>query len=92
MRESFNLPVGFPSTEQLSQETYKALIDNGGVATTKEIKAYIINKLNLSEEVIEFENSDGLTTLIDYRLRWARTSLKNEGKIKNVKRGTWAVA
>lgn len=91
MRETFELPKGFPTTKQLEEETYNAIVNNGGEATTSEIKDYIIKKMNLSQEVLEFENSDGFTMLIDYRLRWARTALKNEGKIKIKSRGVWHV-
>ena len=89
MAERFILPEGFPTAEQLKEETYNAIVANGGRATTIDIKDYIIDKLQLSEEVLSFENSDGLTMLIDYRLRWARTALKNEGKIQNETRGVW---
>lgn len=91
MAEHFILPTGFPSIEQLQEETYNAIKDNGGVATNKEIKEYIIGKLKLSDEVVSFENSDGLTTLLDYRLRWARTALKGSFKSKNVERGVWRI-
>ena len=87
MGERFDLPDEFPSGEQLEEETVNAIKNNGGVATTTEIKEYIIKKLKLSDEVLEFENSDGLTMLIDYRLRWARTSLKNKKLIVSETRG-----
>ena len=89
MRELFELPEGFPSDKDLRRETLKALIENNRELSTKEIKDYIVNKLKLSQDVLNFENSDGLTLLIDYRLRWARTALKNSGEIRNVKKGFW---
>lgn len=89
MGERFDLPDGFPSGEQLEIETYNAIKENGGVATTVEIKDYIVKKLKLSDEVLEYENSDGLTMLIDYRMRWARTSLKNKNLIASETRGIW---
>ena len=92
MREEFyDIPKGFPSFPQLEAETYNAIISNGGTATNAEIKEYIANKMNLSNEVLEYENSDGITLLIDYRLRWARTSLKNKKLIVNVAKGIWKV-
>lgn len=89
MGERFDLPDGFPSVEQLETETYNAIKENGGIATTTEIKDFIVKKLNLSDEVLEYENSDGLTMLIDYRMRWARTSLKNKKLIVSETRGIW---
>ncbi len=89
MGESFHLPKGFPTEDQLREETWNALKELGGELSTKEIKDYIVKKLRLSDEVLTFENSDGLTMLIDYRLRWARTALKNKGKIENPQRGFW---
>ena len=89
MGERFDLPEGFPTGEQLETETVNAIKANGGTATTTEIKDYIVKKLKLSDEVLEYENSDGLTMLIDYRLRWARTSLKNKKLIASETRGVW---
>ena len=89
MREVFHLPKGFPTSEQLKEETLKALKKSKRELSTTEIKDYIVKSLKLSDEVLEFENSDGFTMLIDYRLRWARTALKNEGKIENPTRGIW---
>ncbi|MCF2657332.1 winged helix-turn-helix domain-containing protein [Lacrimispora saccharolytica] len=89
MGERFDLPKGFPTGEQLETETVNAIKEHGGTATTTEIKDYIVKKLKLSDEVLEFENSDGLTMLIDYRLRWARTSLKNKKLITSETRGVW---
>lgn len=37
------------------------------------------------------EDESGLGTKLDYRLRWCRTNIKSKRKIKNVKRGTWAL-
>ena len=89
MGEAFHLPKGFPTNIQLKEETLKALQESNEELSTNDIKDYIVKTLNLSNEVLEFENSDGLTKLIDYRLRWARTALKNEGKIQNTKKGFW---
>ena len=90
MREKFeDIPEGFPTIKQLEIETFNAIKSYGGTATTLEIKDYITKELSLSEDVLEYENSDGINTLIDYRMRWVRTSLKNKGLIENVSRGVW---
>lgn len=92
MGERFYLPVDFPSTDELEAATLRAIQTLGGEVTPGEIKEKIIEDLKLSKEVLAVENSDGLTMLIDYRLRWARTSLKNKGEIVNISRGKWALA
>lgn len=40
---------------------------------------------------LSLEDESGLGTKLDYRLRWCRTNLKSKHKIKNIKRGTWAL-
>lgn len=81
----------FPSNSELESAVLQALVDLGGVADVPAIKTKLIENLNLSEEVVTLEDESGLGTKLDYRLRWARTTLKSKGKIKNIKRGTWEI-
>lgn len=81
--------VYFPSNSMLEGAVWTSIKELGGTATTEQIKQKVIEVLNLSEEVVQMEDESGLGTKLDYRLRWARTVLKQKGKIKNVKRGTW---
>lgn len=92
MGEKLYLPADFPTVNELEQATMKAIKAADGIVTTKQIKEFVVVELKLSDEVLKVEHTDGLTLLIDYRLRWARTSLKNQGKIKNVARGQWSLA
>lgn len=82
--------IDFPSMQSLKNAILQALEESGGEATTAEIEASVIRILDLSEEVVNREHPDGLVTLLNYKLRWARTSLK--GKIVNVERGLWRLA
>jgi len=92
MGERLYLPADFPTVEELEKSTFRAIENIGGIVTPKQIKEYVVRDLKLSDEVLKIEHTDGLTTLIDYRLRWARTALRNAGKITNVKKGQWTLA
>ncbi len=92
MGERLYLPIDFPSVELLEEVTVEAIKANGGEANTKQIKDYIVKKLNLSDDILNIEHTDGLTKLIDYRMRWVRTALKNKALIVNSSRGQWSIA
>ena len=92
MREKFDLPKDFPTAKQLEKETYDAFLFFGRDISNKEIKKYISKKLHLSKETLLFENSDGFTRLLDYRLCWIRTVLKNKGIIVNKGRAIWGLS
>jgi len=79
--------VLFPSKKELQVGIVLALKEMGGSGKTRDINNKIIELLNLPEEVVNLEHPDGLCTMLDYRLRWARTDLK--GVIVNTKRGIW---
>lgn len=81
----------FPSNTDLEEAIIKGLKNLGGEADVPAINKEVINILNLPEEVVMLEDESGLGTKLDYRLRWCRTNLKSKHKIKNVKRGTWAL-
>ncbi|WP_417894736.1 winged helix-turn-helix domain-containing protein [Bacillus altitudinis] len=53
------------------------------------MNAKVIELLNIPDDIVKLEHPDGLCTLLDYRLRWARTDLK--GIIVNTKRGIWSL-
>lgn len=79
----------FPIQKDLEDATLMALRNMGGIGTIADIKREVINILELTEDVINLEHPDGTVTLLDYRLRWARTKLK--GKIEKVDRGLWKI-
>lgn len=83
--------VYFPSNSMLEEAVLTSLEKLGGTATTEQINKMVIEVLQLPDEVVQLEDESGLGTKLDYRLRWARTVLKQKGKIKNVKRGTWTM-
>lgn len=81
----------FPSSATLEEAVLQALIVLGGEANVPTIKQEVIRILDLPEKVVMLEDESGIGTKLDYRLRWCRTNLKSMNKIKNVKRGTWAL-
>lgn len=83
--------VYFPSNSMLEDAVLQSIVILGGTATTEQINKKVIEVLNLPDEVVQLEDESGLGTKLDYRLRWARTVLKQKEKIKNVKRGTWTL-
>lgn len=81
----------FPTNIELENATLVALENLGGEASTTDINKEVINIMDLPIEIVTLEDESGLGTKLEYRLRWIRTNLKTKNKIKNVKRGTWAL-
>ncbi|WP_187118800.1 winged helix-turn-helix domain-containing protein [Bacillus marasmi] len=79
----------FPNNKQLREATLIALEELGGTAKTQEINAKVIELLKIPEDVVKLPHPDGIGTLLNYRLRWARTDLK--GRIENTQRGIWSL-
>ena len=84
--------VYFPSKTELMEAVVEAIKINGGECDVVTINKTVIDILDLPDEVVQLEDESGLGTKLDYRLRWARTELKANDVIKNVKRGTWALS
>ena len=83
--------TNFPSNGVLEEAVLQAINNLGGEAEVSDINQEVIDILKLPEEVVLLEDESGLGTKLDYRLRWCRTNLKSKNKIKNIKRGTWAI-
>lgn len=49
----------------------------------------VAKELNLSDDLLQIEEMNGTDTEFNYRMRWARTELKNKGRITNPSRGVW---
>lgn len=82
----------FSSNNILDDAVFESLKMLNGTATTEQINQKVIQILELPNEIVQLEDESGLGTKLNYRLRWARTSLKSKGKIKNVTRETWTLA
>jgi restriction system protein len=68
----------------------RALHHHGGTSTVSEIENFVIKDLGLSEDEI-IDKHRGTVTKLHYKLRWARTKLKNYGLLESSKRGVWSL-
>lgn len=82
-----------PTQLELVEPVFAVLVDLGGSATIDEIRDKIIEKLHLSDDVVDepHKGSASQQTELEYQLAWARTRLKNYGAIINSKRGVWMI-
>lgn len=79
-----------PSQSQLAEATLNAIRDLGGKANISEIESEVISKLQIDPESCRVVRS-GTRTELSYRLSWARTKLKSEGKISRASNRTWTL-
>ena len=82
-----------PNRYELQDSVLAALKALGGSGSNEEIHEKVIELLNLPDEVVDAPHgSDGSgRTALTYELAWARTYLKNAGKIESPMRGVWAL-
>ncbi len=59
--------------------------------TTAEINAAVIERLQIPDPLLEIEDANCTGSEYSYRMRWARTELKQKGKIKSPGRGVWEI-
>ena len=87
MRKKSN--SAFPSNKLLEEATIQAMESFGNAVSVKQINSKVIGILSLPDEVVQLEDETGQGTMLQYRLRWARTELKNKGKIVKLGKGMW---
>jgi restriction endonuclease Mrr len=83
-----------PSQMQLAWPLLRVLQAADGPMTNKAMAAAVADTINLSVEPRELEKSPtgrGSRTLLDYKLGWSRTILKDLGAVEKVAPATWAV-
>ena len=78
-----------PSYDKLLYSTIKGMKEIGGSGTIDEIVESVIQVENFPSELQEIMHTDGRSTLIEYRLAWARTYLKKVNALTNSERGIW---
>ena len=85
--------VKVPNPYQLVDPTLEALRQLGGSGTNEEIYEKVIAIMQLSPEVIDVPHGDGSAgqSELAYEMAWARTHLRQLGKIQNTRRGVWAI-
>jgi len=83
---------GFPTTPDLMWPTVLALRALGGSGRNEEINENVAQAASITESQMEFKREDGHhLTLIEYRIAWARTRLKELGLAENSSSGVWAL-
>jgi restriction system protein len=83
--------VKVPNPYQLVDPTLEALRQLGGSGTNEEIYEKVIEIMNLPPEVLDVPHGDSGQTELAYEMAWARTHLRQLGKIRNARRGVWAI-
>lgn len=80
-----------PTRAELRWPTLEVLKKAGGSASNQEIAEHVTRYLALPDEITDIIHGDGPQTVVDYRLGWARTDLKQVGVVDNKTRGIWTV-
>lgn len=80
------------STQELMWPTLEALRALGGSGRIEEINGKVIKRQGFSEEQLAIRRpKKERQSMIEYRLAWSRTKLKEIGAIKNSAWGVWAL-
>lgn len=77
-----------PSPSELAPIVITVLDNLGGKAHFKDIEREVARLLHLDEPTKSMIRT-GTRTEFAYRLSWARTACKNQGKIRNLGKGIW---
>ena len=80
----------YPTKKELMDAILEVLKTNNTMSTSA-INQAVADKLNLSEEQLTLESSTCSGTEYSYRMRWARTELKQRNFITNPRRGEWTI-
>lgn len=79
-----------PSKTELTAVILEVLQGNSPMSTT-DMNSAVIKKLGIPPVLLEIEDANCTGSEFSYRMRWARTELKQKGKIRNLERGIWAI-
>lgn len=80
-----------PSRTAMQNWTLLAMRQLGGSGHNREIEEQVKAFLNLPDELVDQLRSDGNQTVIDHRIAFARSHLKNAGLLDNPRRGVWTM-
>lgn len=83
-----------PNRYELQDSVLAALKALGGSGSNEEIQYKVIELLKLTNDVVDAPHGtdDAGRTALAYEIAWARTYLKNAGKLESPTRGVWALA
>ena len=71
--------------------TVLEVLQERSTMTTAEINEAVIERLQIPAKLLEIEDANCTGSEYSYRMRWARTELKQKGKIKSPGRGIWEI-
>jgi len=78
--------MAIPSLSDLYKEVLLTL-ENGEPHTNKQLGDAIAKRRNMSNEDLAVRMPDGRSTVFRYRIRWAKTHLKNAGLVEYLQHG-----
>lgn len=78
-----------PQKRELMDAILQVMKSSSGSMSTATINDLAAKHLCISDDLLEMEDANCTGTEYSYRMRWARTELKQKGFIRNVKRGEW---
>jgi len=80
-----------PTHRELLWPTLQVVRQLGGSAANEEIPEAVIALVGFDDAQRAVLHKSGPRTEIEYRLAWARTSLKRIGLLDNSQRGVWSL-
>ena len=78
-----------PQKRELMDAILEVMRESKSVLNTATNNELVAKQLNITKGLLEIEDANCSGTEYSYRMRWARTELKQKGFIRNVKRGEW---
>jgi restriction endonuclease Mrr len=78
-----------PSKSELAKVILQVMEKSPDPISVTVMNEKVAKELNLSDDLLQIEEMNGTDTEFNYRMRWARTELKNKGRITNPSRGVW---
>ncbi len=82
-----------PKIEELVSLIELALQRLGGRGSLQEIRELVLSELKLPPEITAIRHKkEQPRSELDYRMAWARTKLRQQGRIERVDRGTWRLS
>ena len=85
------MTMQIPTPTAMQNWTLLAMRQLGGSGHNREIEEQVKAFLNLPDELVDQLRSDGNQTVIDHRIAFARSHLKNAGLLDNPRRGVWTL-
>ena len=78
-----------PSKSELAKVILQVMEKSPDPISVTVMNEKVAKELYLSDDLLQIEEMNGTDTEFNYRMRWARTELKNKGRITNPSRGVW---